>query len=214
MEKKKLPFNLQFFADEPADTPPQNEPENSEPPKSEPPKDDPTKNEPSIQDLMVELAKVKRAQEKAATEAAEYKKKWKESLSEQEQASMEKAEAQAKREEEIAQILRENKIYKTERKYRDIGWTSEEASKMAIAEVDNDEEERIRLSAAVQARLVKEGVAKEIASLPNVNIGGGSASSVTVEQFDKMTMVERSELKTKDPEEYERLNNLWKTYKA
>lgn len=210
MERKMLPLNLQFFAegDAPEQPPveqPKAEPENKP---EEKPKDNPD-GEPSTQDLLVRIAKLERNLDKASSEAAAYKKKWKESLSEKEQADMEKAEAQAKKDEEVAQILRENKLFKTERKYLANQWTPEEAQKMALAEVDGDEDEKIKLTAQVQARLIKEAVAKEIASRPDVNIGGGNGGSTyTDEQLKAMSLTELSKLKQENPEAYERWKKL------
>ena len=99
MKKKNLlPMNLQFFADDPAEAPkedpkdaPKEEPK--DPPKEQPkedpkeePKDDKTLNE-QLQSALVEIARLKRAVDKSTSEAAEFKKKYRESLSETEKAS-------------------------------------------------------------------------------------------------------------------------------
>jgi hypothetical protein len=115
-------------------------------------KEEKKEKEPSVQELMVEMAKLKRAQEKASSEAAEYKKKWQASLSEQEKASMEKAEAEAKRQEEWNAIVRENKINKVEKTYLAMGWNADESSRMAIAEVDDDFDGKVRIQREVDAR--------------------------------------------------------------
>ena len=213
MKRKMLPMNLQFFAEgeqsaeQPNEAP--KETPNEDAPKEEAPKEEkPNEGEPSTQDLLVRIAKLERNLDKASSEAATYKKKWKESLSEKEQADMEKAEAQAAKDEEYAQIKRENAIFKSERKYLASGWTPEEAQKMALAEADGDEDERIKLTALVQARMVKEAVAKEIASRPDVNIGGGSSSTYTDEQLKAMSMTELSKLRAENPTEYERWKKL------
>ena len=45
-----------------------------------------------------------------------------------------------------------------------------------------------------------------LASRPDINIGGGSnANSYTKEQFDKMTLIERTKLKRENEAEYQRL---------
>lgn len=216
MKRKMLPMNLQFFAEgeqsaeqsneAPMETPIETPGEESQ--KDEPPKEKKNEGEPSTQELLVRIAKLERNLDKASSEAATYKKKWKESLSEKEQADMEKAEAQAAKDEEVAKIMRENAIFKSERKYLASGWTPEEAQKMALAEADGDEDERIKLTALVQARMVKEAVAKEIASRPDVNIGGGSSSTYTDEQLKAMSMTELSKLRAENPTEYERWKKL------
>lgn len=161
-----------------------------------------------LQEALTELAKVKRNQEKAASEAAEYKKKWKESLSASEQASMEKAEVEAQRDEELKQLRRDNSINKVEKNYLAMGWTADEASRMAIAEVDGDIDTKVKIMAEVDARKKKEYEAEFIRNRPDVNIGGGSGVSYTKEQFDKMGVVERTKLKRENPAEYDRLMKL------
>lgn len=171
-------------------------------------KDDKKEKEPTVQELMVEMAKLKRAQEKASSEAADYKKKWQASLSEQEKASMEKAEAEAKRQEEWNAIVRENKINKVEKTYLAMGWNADESSRMAIAEVDDDFDGKIRIQREVDARKKKEYEAEIFKTIPNVNIGGSSGKTYTKEQFDAMSPIEMTKLKRENPAEYDRLMAL------
>lgn len=171
-------------------------------------KEEKKEKEPSVQELMVEMAKLKRAQEKASSEAAEYKKKWQASLSEQEKASMEKAEAEAKRQEEWNAIVRENKINKVEKSYLAMGWNADEASRMAIAEVDDDFDGKVKIQREVDARKKKEYEAEIFKTIPNVNIGGSSGKTYTKEQFDAMSPVELTKLRRENPAEYDRLMAL------
>lgn len=164
-------------------------------------------NEPSIQELMTEIAKLKRASDKAASEAAEYKKKYRESLNEVERASMEKAEKEAQREEEFNQLRRENNINRLEKQYMQLGFTSEEAARMAIAEADGDQESKIKIMSEVDGRKKKEYESEFLAKRPDVNVGG-AGSTVTKEQFDNMDPVELTKLKRENPAEYERLMKM------
>lgn len=161
--------------------------------------------EPNIQEVMNELAKAKRERDKACSEAAEFKRKYKEQLSEAEKASMEKAEREAAREEEFNRLLRENTINRLEKQYMQVGYTVEEAERMAVAEADNDQETKIKIMAEVDGRKQKEFEEKFFASRPNVNVGGGTGVSVTKEQFDAMNPVELTKLKRENPAEYDRL---------
>jgi hypothetical protein len=161
-----------------------------------------------LQEAMNELAKVKRNQEKAASEAAEYKKKWKESMSATEQASLEKAEKEAEREEQFNQLLRENNINKVEKNYLAMGWTADEASRMAIAEVDGDIDTKVKIMSEVDARKKKDYEAEFLKNRPDVNIGGSSGVSYTKEQFEAMGLVERTRLYEENRAEYERLMAL------
>lgn len=168
-------------------------------------KEEKKEKEPTVQELMIEMAKLKRAQEKASSEAADYKKKWQASLSEQEKASMEKAEAEAKRQEEWNAIVRENKINKVEKTYLAMGWNADEANRMAMAEVDDDFDSKVKIQKEVDARKKKEYEAEIFKTMPNVNIGGSSGKTYTKEQFDKMTPVELTKLKRENEAEYNRL---------
>lgn len=161
--------------------------------------------EPNVQELMNELAKSKREKDKACSEAAEFKRKYKEMLSESEKASMEKAEKEAAREEEFNRLVRENNINRLEKQYMKLGYTPDEAERMAVAETDNDQELKIKIMAEVDGRRQKEFEAKFYASRPNVNVGGGTGVSISKEQFDAMNPVELTKLKRENPAEYDRL---------
>lgn len=161
--------------------------------------------EPNVQELMNELAKSKREKDKACSEAAEFKRKYKEMLSESEKASMEKAEKEAARDEEFNRLVRENNINRLEKQYMKLGYTPDEAERMAVAETDNDQELKIKIMAEVDGRRQKEFEAKFYASRPNVNVGGGTGVSISKEQFDAMNPVELTKLKRENPAEYDRL---------
>ena len=109
---------------------------------------EPTTNktvEEQIQQLMMENAKLKRAMDKASSEAADYKKKYNATLSEQEKASVEQAEEQHRRDERLAELERENSIHKFTEQFLDLGYDKESAKKAATAQVDNDLEMLFKL---------------------------------------------------------------------
>ena len=161
-----------------------------------------------LQALMVENAKLKRATDKATSEASDYKKKWKASLTEVEQASLEKAEREAEREEQFKELLRENQINKAEKDYLRLGYTPEEASQMAIAEIDNDFEAKVKIMAEVDARKRKDYEAEWLKTRPSVNSGvGGETPNITKAQFDSMGYTERVQFKNKYPETYKQFTS-------
>ena len=162
-------------------------------------------SEPDVQELLTEIARLQRKADKAATEAAEFKKRYRETLSESEKASMEKAEKEAAREEEFNKLVRENNINRLEKQYLKLGYTADEAERMAIAEADNDQELKIKIMSEVDGRKQKEFEEKFYASRPNVNVGGGTGVSISKEQFDAMDPVELTKLKRENPAEYDRL---------
>ena len=210
--KNLIPMNLQFFAEEPSTSEP-SEPTPATPDVSdaaESPKED---SKPSdldvnaqLQTAMVEIAKLKRAQEKAASQAAEYKKKWQETLSEQEKASMEKAEAQAKKEEEFEAMRKKLAINDLTEHYMDRKWPKDIAQKAAVADYDGDRETVNLLEKQMDEVKRKQWLQEELARRPDVNVGSGSdGTTYTKEQFDKMTMIERTKLKRENEAEYRRL---------
>lgn len=161
--------------------------------------------EEDVQKLMVELAKAKRERDKASTEAAEFKKKYKNSLSEVEAANMEKAEREAAREEEFKQLKREVEVNRLEKNYLAMGWSADEASRMATAEADGDMETKLKVIAEVQERQKKDLEKSILASYGGVNVGASNSSTVTPEQFSAMSIGERTKLFNENKEEYNRL---------
>ena len=145
--------------------------------------------EDQLQQMMVENAKLKRAMDKAASEAADYKKKYNATLSEQERASQEKAEEQARRDERLAELERENSIHKFTESYLDLGYDKESAIAAATAQVDNDVETLFRLQKKV---LDEKLLAKEqelIKDIPRAKTG--VYASMTKEQI--MAIPDREE---------------------
>ena len=201
-----LKYNLQFFAEEGAEHQ-ENEPEKKEPTKVE----QQEKKEPEttdMQELLNRIATLERKADKASAEAADYKKKWKESLSSQEQASIEKAEKEAEREEKFNQLLRENSINKLEKTYLGLGYLAEEAEKMAAAEFDGDLETKTKIMREVDARKKKEFEAEFLKSRPDINAGaGGESPNISKEAFEKMGYLERVDFKHKYPETYKKFTN-------
>lgn len=161
-----------------------------------------------LQEALTELAKLKREKDKASSEAKEYKDKYRESLSATEKASMEKAEAEAQKEEQFKQLMRENTMNKIEKQYLAMGWTAEEAERMATAEVDNDFDAKVKIMAEVDARKKKDFEKEFLASRPDVNIGAGNGQTYTKEQFDKLDPIQLTKLKRENEAEYNRLKAL------
>ena len=162
MKKENLlPLNLQFFAENPdpenKDNPtPQDNPtpkDDPEPEKKDPEPEkkdpEPEKKEPTTQELMLEMAKLKRAVDKASSEAAEYKKKWRESLSETEKASREKAEAEAKKEEEFESMKKQLKVNEYTENFMALGYSKDLAKQAATAQVDGDTETLFKIQSDV-----------------------------------------------------------------
>lgn len=166
-----------------------------------------------VQKLMNDLARTRRALDKASAEASDFKKKYKESLSEVEQANMEKAEREAAREEEFKALKREVEINRLEKTYLAMGWTADEASRMATAEADGDMDAKLKVMTEAQERQKKDLEKNILASYGNVNVGASGSSTVTPEQFEKMSIAERSNLFRENKAEYDRLVDATKKSK-
>ena len=172
MKEKKMPLHLQFFAE--GEEPQVEEPKVEEP-KAEEKQDEPKK--PSVEDLMVELARMKRQLDKASSEAADYKKKFRATQTEKEVMDAEKAEAQAKRDEEFEAMKRELNINRITKNYMALGYPAELAEKAATADVDNDSETRFKIQAQVDAEKKKQWEKDFIASRPQIAAGTGDTKS-------------------------------------
>lgn len=158
--------------------------------------------EDQLQALMIENAKMKRAMERANSEAADYKKKYNATLSEQEKASMEKAEEQARRDERLAELERENSIHKFTESFLDLGYDKASAIEAATAQVDGDVDALFKL----QKKIIDEKVlAKEqelIKDMPRATTG--RYASMTKDQI--MAIPDREERRRAMAENWELFN--------
>lgn len=145
--------------------------------------------EEQMQQLMVENAKLKRAMDKASSEAADYKKKYNATLSEKEQADMAKAEEQARRDERLAELERENSIHKFTESYLDLGYDKESAIAAATAQVDNDVDTLFKLQKKILDEKIQAKEQELIKSIPRAKTG--VYSSMTREQI--MAITDREE---------------------
>lgn len=129
---------------------------------------------PDAQDLLLEIAKLKRTNDKLSSEAADYKRKWKDTLSTQEKASMEKAEAEAARDEHMKQLEREVAVFKSEKSFVLLGYSEEQAHNAAIAQYDHDTDTLFKIQKEVQDGLIKKQQEEWLKTRPPVQTGGGN----------------------------------------
>lgn len=208
MEKKNLlPMNLQFFADEEGapENPTPSENANPETPDEQEATPDTKALNEQLQSALVEIARLKRQVDKSSSEAAEYKKKFREQLSEQEQASLAKAEEQAKHEEEFENLKKQVRVNELTENFMDLGYSKDLARKAAIAQADSDTQTLLDIQKQFQTQQRKEWEADFLKSRPEINAGTGAAPTITKEQFDNMTLIEKTKLKRENEQEYKRL---------
>ena len=134
------------------------------------------KPEPTVQELMVEIAKLRREKDKNASEAADWKKKFRETQSAEEKASAEKAEREAQRQAEYEALVRKNQIHDLTENFMDQGYSKELARKAATSWVDNDKDTLLECQKQFTAQLIAGEKEKWIASRPEINAGTGNAT--------------------------------------
>lgn len=188
-----LPYNLQFFAEpKPEPTP---EPEPKPNPTSEPePKHEPDDtNEPQltaeeqIARILAENKRLKNAIDKASSDAADWKKKYRATLSEKERLDLEKAEREAQLQAEFEQLKRENTINKMAKSFIGMGYSEEQAIKAAEAQLDGDFEEFTRIQSAFLAARDKQKEAEWMKKMPTPPAGHGEGDKIDpfIAGFDK-----------------------------
>lgn len=139
------------------------------------------------QELLVKIAKLERQANKASSEAAEWKKKFRATQSVQEIADAEKAEAEAKRQEETEQMRRQLNIMSLEKSYLGMGFNADEASRMAVAEADNEFDTKMKILAEVEARKQKDFETAYINSRPEINAGSsGDTEDLFIKGFNSV----------------------------
>lgn len=217
MKKKNLlTINLQFFAEnpsEPEETKPAERDDQGTP--SDDPKDEQKKDQgkpeetkddaQTVQSLMVEIARQKRAIDKLTKENGELNKKYRSTLSEQERASMEKAEAEAARQAEFDDMKRRLAINDLINEYMDRDFPKDMATKIATARYDGDNDTVNLVEKQMDEAKRRKWEAEFLKNRPELASGTGETPTLTKEQFDKMSLVEKSKLRRENEAEYNRL---------
>lgn len=177
------------------------------------------KGTPTVEELMAKLSekdallsaanaradKNKTELDKALKENGALKKEKRASMTEADRLAEEKAEADRVRDEELETLKKELNHNKAVNAYRAISDESMVETLIdAISEADHSAVAGI-IDRLVTAK-VKEAQAEWQKSRPRVNIGGGDGG-YTKEQFEKMTMAEKSKLYRENKAEYDRLNS-------
>ena len=158
-----------------------------------------------LAEVIAENRRLKKSLDKAASEAAGYKKQYMSTKSEQEQAAIQKAEADAAVREELETLRRESQINKYAKNFMSLGYSETAATQAATAQYDGDMDTLFQLQKAQQAEFQKQVRAQLMKDVPSPSVGSDEGISVTKEQFDKMTYTERLQLRVKHPNVYDQL---------
>ena len=155
-------------------------------------------------DQSAEIDRLKNANTKLSSENAEWKRKHREALSEEERKAQELADRMKQLEEQNAALLRESGVAKHKAKFLGMGYEEALASDAATAMVDGDMEKLFTYQQKHQEALEKKIRADALKGTPKPVPNAGN-DSVTLESFRKMSPSERYEFSQKNPEEYKAL---------
>lgn len=177
-----------------------------------------SKETPTVEEIMEQLAKAnaerdkanaerdkyKSANDKLSKEAAEAKRKERARMTAEEQEAEAKAEAERARNEELEKLRKELNHQNAVAAYKSIPDESMIES-LIDAVSDADHSAIAGIMDKYASAKVKEAQAEWQKSRPRVNVGVGDGS-LTKEQFNNMSMAEKSKLYRENQAEYDRLN--------
>lgn len=155
-------------------------------------------------DHLADVERYKNAVTKANSEVAEWKKKHKEQLSVEEKARLEKEEQFKAMEEELATLKKEKTLSDYTSKFVGLGYSTETASEVANALLEGNVDKVVELQKSfVESREteVKKSLIKDTPTPPN----GNGGSTMTLENFRKLSTNERYDFAHKHPDEYKAL---------
>ena len=155
-------------------------------------------------DQSAELERLKNANTKLSSENAEWKRKHREALSEEERKAQETADRMKQLEEQNAALLRESGVAKHKAKFLGMGYEEALASEAAVAMVDGDMEKLFTYQQKHQEALEKKIRADVLKGTPKPVPDKGEGV-MTLEKLRKMSPAERYEFSQKNPDEYNTL---------
>lgn len=169
---------------------------------------------PTVEELMEQLKAAKAETQKyqnkynqASSEAAASKKALRAKQTAEEREAEEKAEAERLANEERESLKKELNHIKAVAAYK--GISEEKTVQMLIEAVSEADHSAIAtIIENEKQKAIKEAKAEWQKSRPNANVGTGEGAAITKEQFDNMSMVDKSKLYRENKAEYERLKGL------
>ena len=155
-------------------------------------------------DMTDEVKRLKDALSKSNSENAEWKKKHRDALSEEERKSQEVAEELKQLREQNEKLVRESNMSKHKAKFLGLGYDEALASDAAAAMVDGDTEKLFSYQQKHQEALDKKIRADALKGTPKP-VPDKRDGAVTLDDLRKMSTQERLEFSKKNPEEYKTL---------
>ena len=155
-------------------------------------------------DMSAEIERLKNANSKLSSENAEWKRKHREALSEEERKAQEVADELKQLREQNATLLRESGVAKHKAKFLAMGYDETLASDAAAAMVDGDTEKLFSYQQKHQEALEKKIRADALKGTPKP-VPDKADGAMTLEKFRNMSPSERYEYSQNNPEEYKAL---------
>jgi len=170
-----------------------------------------TEATPTVEELAAQIAqltadrdKYKSANDKLSKESADYKRQLRAKQTEEEQLAEEKAEADRLQKEELENLKKELNHNKAVNAYKAIP-DEKMVESLIDAVSDADHSAIANILEKYASAKVKEAQAEWQKSRPRVNMGG--EGGLTKEQFDAMSIADKSKLYRENKAEYDRLNS-------
>ena len=155
-------------------------------------------------DQTAEVERLKAALSKSNSENAEWKKKHREALSEEERKAQEIAERMKQLEEQNASLLRESNVSKHKAKFLGMGYEEALAGDAAVAMVDGDMDKLFSYQQKHQEALEKK-IRAEALKGTTKPVSDKDDGTMTLEKLRKLPANERLEFSEKNPDEYNKL---------
>ena len=147
----------------------------------------------------------KETADKYASEAADFKKKYKDLLSDEQRKQQEQDETLKDMKSELEKLRTEKKINEHTTNLIKLGYDEESAKKAAQATIDGDFSTVYELQSKFIADTKKNVQSEILKSTPAPNLGDGE-EKLTKAVFKRLSLSERQELKGSDPETFAELS--------
>ena len=156
------------------------------------------------EDLTAEVERLKTANSKLSSENADWKRKHREALTEEERKTQETADLVKRLQEENAVLTRDSNVSKHKAKFLSMGYDESLASDAAVAMVDGDMEKLFSYQQKHQEALVKNIRAESLKGTPKP-VPDKKDGAITREQIAKMSVSEKVKLYQENPEQYKEI---------
>ena len=156
------------------------------------------------EDQTAEVERLKTANSKLSSENADWKRKHREALSEEERKSQEVADELKQLREQNEKLVRESNLSKHKAKFLGMGYDDGLATDAAAAMVDGDMEKLFSYQQKHQEALEKKIRAEALKGTPKP-VPDKADGAMTLENLRKLPTQERLEFSKKNPDEYKSL---------